>query len=155
MGGWQSTEIVAASNKVMSTTSQFELHPQLRKDTLSVCDLSLCQVLLMNDARYPWVILVPKVADVREIWGLSPDQQTQLWTEVSRCAERLKELTRADKMNVATLGNMVPQLHIHVIARTADDAVWPAPVWGRGEAQPYATLAAVRRVEALQLTFAR
>lgn len=139
----------------MSADAGFALHPQLQKDTLPVCELRLCSVLLMNDARYPWVILVPRVADVREIWELSKARQELMWQETTHCAERLKELTRADKMNVATLGNLVPQLHIHVVARTADDAAWPAPVWGRGEAQPYATAAAVRQLEALRLTFSR
>jgi diadenosine tetraphosphate (Ap4A) HIT family hydrolase len=139
----------------MNSDAVFSLHPQLQSDTLPVCELPLCSVLLMNDARYPWIVLVPRVPDVREIWELSKEQQGTLWKETTRCAERLKELTRADKMNVATLGNLVPQLHIHVIARTTGDAAWPAPVWGRGEAQPYSTSAAVRQVEALRITFAR
>jgi len=135
----------------MNTTA-FELHPQLHKDTLPVCELPLCSVLLMNDARYPWVILVPRIPDVREIWELSVSEQATLWREVTRTAEELKSLTKADKMNVASIGNLVPQLHIHVIARNVGDAVWPAPVWGRGEAQPYVASAAVRQVEALRLT---
>jgi diadenosine tetraphosphate (Ap4A) HIT family hydrolase len=132
-------------------TNTFELHYRLRDDTFSVCELPLCSVLLMNDARYPWVILVPRIADVREIWELSAADQATLWSEVTRTAEQLKSLTRADKMNIASIGNLVPQLHVHVIARKVGDAVWPAPVWGRGEAQPYGTLAAVRQVEALRL----
>ena len=133
----------------------FSLHPQLQRDTWPICGVGLCQALLMNDARYPWVILVPKRNHIREIWELSSADQSALWQEVTRCAQHLQELTRADKMNVATLGNLVPQLHIHVIARTAEDSAWPAPVWGRGEAQPYSAPAAARRIEALQLTFAR
>lgn len=133
----------------------FSLHPQLARDTLFVTDLALCRVLLMNDARYPWCILVPRIPDVREIFDLPVSEQAAMWREVSLCAERLATLTRADKMNVATLGNLVPQLHIHVIARNIGDATWPQPVWGKGEAQPYTAPAGTKRVEALQLTFAR
>lgn len=132
-----------------------ELHPQLARDTLFVTDLALCRVLLMNDARYPWCILVPRLADVREIFDLSASDQADLWREVGLCTQRLSVLTRAGKMNVATLGNMVPQLHIHVIARHEGDAAWPHPVWGKGEAQPYAAPDGAMRVEALRLTFAR
>lgn len=133
----------------------FALHPQLARDTLFVTDLALCRVLLMNDARYPWCILVPRIPDVHEIFDLAASAQADMWREVSHCAERLATLTKAGKMNVATLGNLVPQLHIHVIARNVGDPTWPQPVWGRGEAQPYTAPAGPKRVEALQLTFAR
>ena len=133
----------------------FSLHPQLARDTLFVTDLALCRVLLMNDARYPWCILVPRIHDVREIFDLPASAQAAMWREVNLCTERLATLTRADKMNVATLGNLVPQLHIHVIARSSGDATWPQPVWGKGEAQPYSAPAGTKRVEALQLTVAR
>ena len=133
----------------------FALHSQLAKDTLFITDLALCRVLLMNDARYPWCILVPRLPDVREIFDLPASEQAAMWREVNLCTERLATLTRADKMNVATLGNLVPQLHIHVIARSIADATWPQPVWGKGEAQPYTAPAGTKRVEALQLTFAR
>ncbi|MBM4204799.1 MAG: HIT domain-containing protein [Gammaproteobacteria bacterium] len=135
-----------------TNTTAFEPHPQLQKDTLPVCELPLCSVLLMNDARYPWVILVPRIADLREIWDLSGADQATLWREVTCTAEALQSFTKADKMNVASIGNLVPQLHIHVIARKVGDAVWPAPVWGRGEAEPYVASAAARQVEALRLT---
>jgi diadenosine tetraphosphate (Ap4A) HIT family hydrolase len=133
----------------------FELHAQLQRDTLFVCDLPLSRVLLMNDSRYPWVILVPRIAAIREIHELSQQDQIRLWQETSLCAERLSTLIHADKMNVAALGNVVSQLHMHVIARKVGDAAWPQPVWGRGEAQPYTAPAGIKRVEALQLTFAR
>jgi diadenosine tetraphosphate (Ap4A) HIT family hydrolase len=133
----------------------FALHPQLARDTLFVTDLALCRVLLMNDARYPWCILVPRIPDVREIFDLPLSIQAEMWREVSLCTERLATLTKAAKMNVATLGNLVPQLHIHVIARSVGDTAWPQPVWGKGEAQPYTAPASTKRVEALQLTFAR
>lgn len=137
------------------SANTFTLHQQLAADTHFICDLALSRILLMNDARYPWVILVPRKPDIREIWELDAAEQGRMWQEVTYCAERLKSLTRADKMNVATLGNLVPQLHVHVVARTAEDEAWPAPVWGRGTALPYTTPAAVRQIEALQLTFAR
>lgn len=133
----------------------FVLHPQLARDTLFVTDLALCRLLLMNDARYPWCVLVPRIPDVREIFDLPASVQAEMWGEVSVCSERLATLTKAGKMNVATLGNLVPQLHIHVIARQVGDAAWPQPVWGKGQAQPYTAPAGTKRVEALQLTFAR
>ncbi len=133
----------------------FSLHQQLARDTLFITDLALCRVLLMNDARYPWCILVPKIPDVREVFDLPASAQAEMWREVGIISERLAMLTKAGKMNVATLGNLVPQLHIHVIARNVGDAAWPQPVWGKGEAQPYTAPAGTKRVEALQLTFAR
>ena len=133
----------------------FELHPQLAMDTLFICDLELCRVLLMNDARYPWCILVPRLANAREVHALPVDTQLAMWSEVGRCAERLAAQTRADKMNIATLGNLVPQLHVHVVARMTSDSAWPQPVWGRGPAQPYAMPAGEQTVEALRLTFSR
>ena len=115
----------------------FELHPQLAMDTLFICDLELCRVLLMNDARYPWCILVPRLANAREVHALPVDTQLAMWSEVGRCAERLAAQTRADKMNIAMLGNVVSQLHVHVIARHSGDAAWPRPVWGVGERVSY------------------
>lgn len=115
----------------------FELHPQLAADTLPVGDFPLCQCLLMNDMHYPWLILVPRVADTREIFELSQDQQQQLMRESSYVSERLSRHFQADKINIGALGNMVPQLHVHHVARYANDAAWPGPVWGRHPAQPY------------------
>ena len=117
---------------------EFELHPKLAADCIPVCELPVSTLLLMNDARYPWCILVPRVAGVRELHALAPAQGNQVWTEVMRVAAGLEALTQALKMNVAALGNQVPQLHIHVIARNASDAAWPGPVWGVGQATPYA-----------------
>ncbi|WP_020560155.1 HIT domain-containing protein [Thiofilum flexile] len=117
--------------------SAFSLHPQLAKDTVWVSDLALCQVLLMNDANYPWLILVPQVADLREIYELNPTQRQTLWEESDRISKILVQLFQPTKLNIAALGNMVPQLHLHHIARFTTDAAWPAPVWGKVSAQPY------------------
>lgn len=115
----------------------FELHPRLAADTLPLGDFPLCRCLLMNDMHYPWLILVPRVADTREIFELSEDQQQQLIRESSYVSERLARFFDADKINIGALGNMVPQLHLHHIARYANDAAWPGPVWGKHPAQPY------------------
>lgn len=117
--------------------SAFKLHPQLQADTVEVLDLTLCKVLLMNDSQYPWLILVPRRADSREVYELSSADQTELWREVSHCGQALMKLHNGFKLNIGALGNMVPQLHIHVIARQASDTAWPGPVWGVSPAVPY------------------
>lgn len=109
----------------------FELHERLKADTFEVCNLHLCKVLLMDDQTYPWVILVPKKINTVELTDLSSENQHILMSEIVHVSEVLKDITEADKMNVATLGNVVPQLHIHVIARFKSDAAWPAPIWGK------------------------
>lgn len=115
----------------------FELHPQLAADCLILGDLPLCQVLLMKDANYPWLILVPRRAGVREIYALSDQDQQQLTRESAQVASTMATLFSADKMNVAALGNMVPQLHIHHIARHSTDPAWPRPVWGQLPSKAY------------------
>ena len=116
----------------------FTLHPQLATDTLVVGDLSVCRVLLNKQfAQFPWVILVPKRVAVRDLSDLAEQDYWPVMDEVRLVEQTLKELTGADKMNVAALGNMVPQLHIHVIARFKTDACWPKPVWGNAESEPY------------------
>lgn len=109
----------------------FELHPQLAKDCLPVGRFALCHLLLMRDANYPWCILVPTRIDITEIYQLSGEDQQQLMCESSLLASSMAALFSADKMNIAALGNIVPQLHIHHIARRRDDPAWPAPVWGK------------------------
>lgn len=116
----------------------FALDSRLQQDCLQVGDFPLSRLLLMNDATYPWFILVPRREEVSEIFQLDMTDQRQLWLETSLLGETLKDAFAADKMNVATLGNVVSQLHMHVIVRRRDDAAWPAPVWGRQPAQPYA-----------------
>ncbi|WP_342653415.1 HIT domain-containing protein [Pseudomonas sp. F3-2] len=117
----------------------FVLDPRLMQDTLPVGDFPLCRLLLSNDSNYPWFILVPRRADISEVFELSESEQTQLWKETSQLAQILSELFSADKMNVAALGNVVKQLHMHVIVRHIGDAAWPAPVWGKMAASPYST----------------
>lgn len=115
----------------------FVLDPRLMHDTLPVGDFPLCRLLLSNDSNYPWFILVPRRADISEVFELSESEQAQLWKETSQLAQILSELFSADKMNVAALGNVVKQLHMHVIVRHVGDAAWPAPVWGKMAASPY------------------
>jgi len=119
----------------------FELHPQLQKDTHKIGQFKLSDVLLMNDDRYPWLILVPRRENIREIYQLAGDEQRQLLNESSFVAKAMAELFSADKMNVAALGNMVEQLHLHHVARFKTDASWPNPIWGLGDAIPYSELA--------------
>ncbi len=115
----------------------FSLHPKLKADTIDLGKLSLCRVLLMNDVRYPWLILVPEIEDVTEIFQLSSTDQITLMDESSKVAHFLYDRFQADKMNVAALGNVVPQLHLHHIVRFKIDASWPAPIWGNGDPVPY------------------
>jgi diadenosine tetraphosphate (Ap4A) HIT family hydrolase len=127
----------------------FELHPQLAADTHPVGDLPLCRVLLMDDANWPWVILVPRRPDLREICELSDADQHTLIRESSLVASNLIELFNADKLNVAALGNQVPQLHLHHIVRHTYDPAWPKPVWGALPRQPYAPAKARETVKRL------
>lgn len=115
----------------------FFLDERLARDSVVLGDLPLSRVLLMNDAQYPWLILVPRRAALTELFDLSEAEQQQLWHEASQLAAGLKKRLGADKMNVANLGNVVSQLHLHVIVRFKEDAAWPGPVWGKHPAKPY------------------
>ncbi|MDD1967516.1 HIT domain-containing protein [Pseudomonas putida] len=115
----------------------FVLDQRLLNDTLPVGDFPLCRLLLSNDSQYPWFILVPRRADISEVFQLSGSEQAQLWKETTLLSETLDQLFDADKMNVAALGNVVSQLHMHVIVRHKGDPAWPAPVWGKHPAVPY------------------
>ena len=115
----------------------FTLDQRLQQDTLLLGDFPLCRLLLMNDANYPWFILVPRRDEVSELFQLDAQEQQQLWRESTELTEVLKDTFKADKMNVATLGNVVSQLHMHVIVRRKDDPAWPAPVWGKHPAKAY------------------
>jgi len=115
----------------------FALHPRLQSDTAAVCDLALCTVRLMNVVRYPWLILVPRRRDVREVHRLSADDRRTLIDEIADVSAVLERVSGAHKMNIGALGDLVPQLHVHVIARFEGDAAWPGPVWGAGAAVPY------------------
>lgn len=121
----------------MSEPLDFQLHDRLRADTMGLGSTSLCEIRLMNDSTWPWVLLVPAVAGVREIYQLSADQQHQLVRESSALSEAMMEAFGGDKMNVAALGNMVPQLHLHHIVRFEGDPAWPGPVWGKQAPVPY------------------
>ena len=110
------------------------LHPQLERDTASLGDLPLSRVLVINDANYPWLLLVPRRPDITEVIDLDEVEQAQLMTEVTRVSRALQAVTECHKLNIAALGNAVPQLHVHVIARFRHDAAWPKPVWGVGAA---------------------
>ncbi len=115
----------------------FSLDPQLAADTFPIGRFALCRVLLMNDARFPWIILVPERAGMAEIIDLSADDRAVLMEEIAAASQGLKRLFGPDKLNVAALGNQVRQLHVHVIARFVSDAAWPRPVFGVGERQFY------------------
>ncbi|GGE09896.1 hypothetical protein GCM10011390_31200 [Aureimonas endophytica] len=116
---------------------RFALDPRLAKDTHHVAMLGLCDLRIMRDARWPWAILIPKRNDIVEFHDLSPLDQTMLTFETSLVAKAMKRLARADKLNIATLGNVVSMFHLHVVARHAGDPNWPNPVWGFGESLPY------------------
>lgn len=122
--------------------SDFQLDQRLAGDTFLVGEFPLCRVLLMNDARYTWLILVPRRAGLAELIELNGADRAQATAEMDKAARALKELTNCDKLNVGALGNVVRQLHIHVLARLEGDAAWPGPVWGKGPAEPYAPDAA-------------
>jgi len=117
--------------------SPWSLHPRLEKDAMSVGDLPLSRVLAVMDANFPWVLLVPRRAGACEIIDLAEPGQAQLMTEIARVASALKSITGCAKLNVAAIGNVVPQLHIHLVARRVGDAAWPKPVWGTVPAKPY------------------
>ena len=118
--------------------SAWSLHPQLARDTVPLGDLALSRVLAMNDANYPWLVLVPRRPDVVEIIDLDEPARSELMAEIARSCAALKAHTRCDKLNVAAIGNVVPQLHIHIVARRKDDPAWPRPVWGAAPARAYA-----------------
>lgn len=115
----------------------FTLHERLEADTAHIIDWPLCSILLMNDASYPWIVLVPRRHGVVEIHELDKDDREVLMEEIAQAARLLQNATKADKINVAALGNVVPQLHVHVISRFATDAAWPRPIWGVVPAQPF------------------
>jgi len=115
----------------------WSLHPQLARDTISIGDLPLSRVLVVNDANWPWLLLVPRTLGVSEIVDLDEVARAQLMTEIARTARALKTVTECDKLNIAALGNVVPQLHVHVIARRAGDAGWPKPIWGAAAPLPH------------------
>lgn len=115
----------------------FALDQRLQQDTLVIGDFPLSRLLLSNDSNYPWFILVPRIDGISEVFQLGVADQQRLWQETTDLAQLLNEGLAADKMNIGALGNVVSQLHVHVIVRKRDDAAWPAPVWGKHPAKPY------------------
>lgn len=113
------------------------LDERLAEDSYPVTELPLCQLRLMNDTRYPWLLLIPRRHGVSEVFDLDEADQQQLWREASRIGQALKEFLGGDKLNVASLGNVVSQLHVHLVIRRQSDEAWPAPVWGQGEPRRY------------------
>ena len=118
-------------------TTTFQLHPRLKEDCIAIGRFDLCQLLMMNDSQYPWFILVPEKPDIKEIYQLGKLDRHTLTEESSYLAENLAALFKADKMNIAAIGNLVPQLHIHHVVRYQTDKAWPAPIWGKFAAVAY------------------
>jgi diadenosine tetraphosphate (Ap4A) HIT family hydrolase len=133
----------------------FTLDPRLEADTLPVGDLPLSSVLLMDDARYPWLILVPRRAGVSEITDLAEADGQVLMGEIRLATRVMLELSQPDKVNVGALGNVVPQLHVHIVGRFLSDPAWPGPVWGHGARTPYPAHAAAALVERAASLFAQ
>ncbi len=117
--------------------THFQLHPRLQQDCFNVGQLALSQLLMMNDSQYPWFILVPRRPEITEIFQLPEADRQVLLAESCALAETMQALYRPDKLNIATIGNLVPQLHIHHVARYKTDKAWPAPIWGKWPVQPY------------------
>jgi diadenosine tetraphosphate (Ap4A) HIT family hydrolase len=140
----------ALSMHSTTSLSTWSLHPPLAQDTAPVGDLALSRVLASRDATYPWVILVPRRADVVEIIDLDEADRTRLMAEIARVSEVLKQLPACDKLNVAAIGNVVPQLHVHIVARRRDDPAWPRPVWGAAPPRSHADGELERFIAALR-----
>ena len=136
------------------SAADFVLDPRLAADTSPVASLPLCDVRLMNDARYPWLILVPRQAGLVELADLDDADQVALWRELNRAAAALRQAAPCEKLNVAALGIIVRQLHVHVVARNEGDAAWPGPVWGYGKAEPYDMSAQKNLIDLLRRAFA-
>ncbi len=120
-----------------NTEMRFTLHHRLREDTVEIIRLKLSRALLMNDSSFPWIVLVPERQDVQEVYELSMEDRSVLIEEIAAASEIIRQLYSPDKINIGALGNLVSQLHIHVIGRFRTDRAWPGPVWGTGHARPY------------------
>ncbi len=128
----------------------FQLHPRLQQDCFLVGHLALSRLLMMNDSQYPWFILVPQRSGISEIYQLNAADRQQLQTESCLLAESMVTLYRPDKLNVANIGNLVPQLHIHHVARYKTDIAWPAPVWGKFPVCAYSEAEAQKQLERMR-----
>ena len=118
-------------------SAPFQLDPRLAADSSALAELSLCSLRLMDDARFPWLLLVPRRAGLREIFDLPAFEQAELLIELNQAARALTAVAAPHKLNIGALGNVVEQLHVHLVARQPGDAAWPGPVWGSGARQPY------------------
>jgi diadenosine tetraphosphate (Ap4A) HIT family hydrolase len=146
--------------KKLMSEAGWSLHPQLEKDTSPVGDLALSRLLAINDADYPWLVLVPRrvkrdgkdhaLSDITEIADLAVADAALLMDEIARVSRVLKSVTGCDKLNIGAIGNIVPQLHIHIVARRKDDPLWPKPVWGHVTPRAGDAAAFERFVEAIQ-----
>jgi diadenosine tetraphosphate (Ap4A) HIT family hydrolase len=131
------------------TEAGWSLHPQLDNDMAPVGNLALCRVVAMNDADYPWLIVVPRRAGVTEIVDLG-NEASLLMTEIVQVSRVLKDVTRCDKLNIAAIGNVVPQLHVHIVARWKTDPLWPKPVWGLAQPRSGESAAFLRFITAIR-----
>ncbi len=135
------------------TINLFNLHPQLANDCFEIIDLPLSKVLLFNNVNFPWLILVPRIADITEIFELPTEQQHQLIEEISKASFILEDMYACDKINIAAIGNQVPQLHIHIVARFKTDSAWPKVVWGL-PTHPYQNEAAEKLIAMIRTKLA-
>ena len=135
---------------ISSHSPAWTLHPQLEQDTVTIADLALSRLLLSRDANYPWLLLVPRRPGATEIIDLDGAEQAQLMIEIDTVSRALKAVTACDKLNVAAIGNVVPQLHVHVVARRRGDPAWPKPVWGAAPARAYDPAERERFIAALR-----
>lgn len=122
---------------MLKETKDFVLHAQLEQDSFHVGQFELCELRLINDSQYPWCLLIPKRADIQEVYQLSQTEQAKLWQESAILSRNIQTLFKGDKLNIAAIGNMVPQLHLHHIVRYKTDPSWPKPVWGQLPLKPY------------------
>ena len=137
------------AEKAATPGAPYRLDAQLEADSLPILSLPLCKLRLMNNSHFPWFLLVPQVSNASEIIDLAPAQRQQLMNEISQLSEALQKIYQPAKLNVASLGNMVAQLHVHVIARFVDDAAWPKPVWGTAST-PYVPDQAAAQIDAIR-----
>jgi len=139
----------------MEMTEDFVLHERLAADCITLADWPLCRALLMNDASYPWLILVPRRAGLTEFHEMTEADLARATAEICTASRALQSSFAPDKINIGALGNMVPQLHLHVIARFRDDPAWPGPVWGKQPPQPYEPGALQERIDTLTAALAQ
>ncbi len=135
-------------------STDFTLDHRLQADTAAIGDLALCSVLLMDDSRFPWLILVPRRGGLSELTDLTLEDSATLMQEIRLTASVMQTLSKPDKLNVAALGNVVAQLHVHVIGRFRSDPAWPSPIWGIGTAKPYPAHARAQLIERAGALFA-